>query len=163
MTNQQLKHDEQEIKSALDLNKSLADRIALVITDIFGSIVFLNGCLLLFAIWITWNLGIIPGVRPFDRYPFPALDMGVSLFAIILSVSVLISQNRQGKLEKARQQVEFEVNVRAEKEITKILHMLHDIQKKMGINTDDSELEGMKKDINLQRLHEQMGEAEDTP
>ena len=82
--------------------------------------------------------------------------MGVSIFAIILSVSVLISQNRQGKLDKLRQQVEFEVNVRAETEITKILQMLHEMQKKMGIDSHDSELEQMKENIDLQQIHRQM-------
>lgn len=47
-------------------------------------------------------------------------------------------------MENIRQQVEFEVNIHAEKEITKVLEMLHDIHKKLGIqNTEDTELENM--------------------
>jgi uncharacterized membrane protein len=155
-----LKPDAEEIKSALDINKSWSDRIALFITDIFGSIFFLSACLVIFVFWVICNTGLLPGMQPFDKYPFPGLEMAVSLFAVILSVSVLISQNRQGKMEKIRQQLEFEVNVRAENEITKILQMLHELQKKMGIDNPDSELEIMKKSIDLQQLHQQMGEAE---
>jgi len=151
----------EEIKSTLEVNKSWSDRVALVITDIFGSIFFLTCCILVFAGWVLWNTGVIPGAHPFDKFPFPALEMGVSIFAIILSVSVLISQNRQGKMEKMRQQVEFEVNVRAEKEITKVLQMLHDIQKKMGIDNRDTELEVMKENIDLQELHEKMNDKQD--
>jgi uncharacterized membrane protein len=66
---------------------------------------------------------------------------------------VLISQNRQRKIEKIREQVEFEVNIKAETEITKILEMLHDIQKKMGIAKKDPELEEMKETTDIQQLH----------
>jgi uncharacterized membrane protein len=150
----------QEIKSSLEINKSLSDRVALFITDAFGSIKFLCICLLVFLIWITWNLGLLPPLKPFDPYPFATLDMIVSLFAIFLSVSVLISQNRQGRLDKIRQQVEFEVNVRAENEITKVLNMLHEIQKKIGINKNDTELEIMKENIDLQQLHQIVHDTE---
>lgn len=69
-------------------------------------------------------------------------------------MSVLMSQNRQRKLEKVREQVEFEVNVRAENEITKMLEMLHDIQAEMGILKPDQELEEMKEKLDVNKLHE---------
>lgn len=69
-------------------------------------------------------------------------------------MSVLISQNRQRKLEKIREQVEFEVNIRAEKEITKMLEMLHEMQLKMGIRKNDQELEEMKEKLDVNELHE---------
>lgn len=144
------------LKSNLQDKKSGADKLAIVITNTFGSLRFLCLCLVFFVIWIAWNTNLLPGLRPFDRYPFAGLEMVVSVFAIILSVSVLMSQNRQSRMEKLRQQVEFEVNVRAEHEITKLLHMLHAIQKKMGIAEKDGELETMKEDIDLQKLHRQV-------
>lgn len=103
---------------------------------------------------MTWNLRVVPGLKPFDPSPFPKLDSILSITAIFLSVSVLISQNRQRKLEKIRERVEFEVNVRAENEITKILEMLHEVQLKMGIHKDDQELEEMKEKIDVNQLHE---------
>jgi uncharacterized membrane protein len=153
----------QKIKSVLNIDKTWSDRFALFITNLFGSVLFLNLCILLFSVWIIWNLSLIPSVKAFDKFPFPALNMGVSLFAIILSISVLISQNREGKIEKLRQQVEFEVNVRAEHEITKILQMLHAIKKKMGIDTHDSELEAMKEVTDLQELQRQIDNVEVVP
>jgi len=148
-----------ELQSKLEINKTFGDRVALFITDVFGSMTFLCFCLLSFLIWILWNLNFIPGLKPFDPYPFPELEMIVSLFAVILSVSVLISQNREGKMEKISQQVEFEVNVRAENEITKVLALLDEIQKKLGINIKDQELEAMKESLDLHELHQQIDEA----
>ena len=149
------------LKSSLKFQHSVSDRIAIFFTSAFGSPAFLFVTVASFSLWIAINLGFVPGITPFDRFPFPALEMVVSVFAIVLSISVLISQNRQGQRDKVSQQIEFEVNVRAEKEITKVLEMLHDIQKELGITDQaDPELEEMKSDINLQELHERVEENE---
>ena len=147
---------DQDLKSNIELNHTWKDKISIFISGFFGSVMFLCFCIGFFVLWITWNLGLIPGFLPFDRYPFPELEMVVSVFAIILSVSVLISQNRQGHRDKIRQQVEFEVNVHAENEITKMLTMLHDIQKRLGIDSKDNELEQMKENLDIQQLHEKI-------
>jgi uncharacterized membrane protein len=148
------------IKSKLEFNKTNVDHVSLFITGILGSMKFLCTCLGIFLLWILWNTNHIPGLVPFDPYPFPGLEMGVSIFAIVLSISVLISQNRQGRMEKIRQQVEFEVNILAENEVTKVLTMLHEIQKKMGINSRDRELEEMKENIDIDRLHKEVDDIE---
>jgi uncharacterized membrane protein len=141
------------IKSLLDFNTTTADRFATTIASAFGSIVFLIICLIFFGVWSLWNLGLIPGLKIFDPFPFPILDMLVSLFAVILSISVLINQNRQGKIDKLQQQIEFEINVRAEDEITKVLRMLHEIQLHLGIKSEDKELEKMKEPTDLHEIH----------
>lgn len=135
------------------VNKNRSDKVSMMITNTFGSVAFLFCCTLAIVFWICWNLNFIPSFKPFDPFPFPALEMVVSIFAIVLSVSVLISQKRQAKLEKVSQQVEFEINVRAEEEITKVLEMLHAIQKKIGIEDKDAELEHMKEKTDIEQLH----------
>lgn len=145
-----------EARSDEGIKYGKKDRIAIFITNTFGSLKFLTACVLFFTLWIISNTNLIPRIKPFDPYPFPALEMVVSIFAIILSVSVLISQNRQGKMEELRQKVEFEVNICAETEITKVLEMLHSLQKKMGIDTPDSELEQMKENLDIDELHEKL-------
>ncbi|HEX3386982.1 MAG TPA: DUF1003 domain-containing protein [Mucilaginibacter sp.] len=146
-----LKHN--DLKSAIDIQHSRLDRFALALADFLGSIGFLGSCLVSLCIYILWNLNLLPLVRAFDPYPFNGLDSVLSIFAIVLSVCVLISQNRQRKIEKIREQVEFEINIKAETEITKILEMLHDIQKKMGIDKKDPELEEMKETTDIEQLH----------
>ena len=156
------KENDPGLKSKLQFKQSVSDKIAIFLTDTFGSPAFLFFAVAFFILWITWNLGLISGLKPFDKFPFQALEMVVSVFAIILSVSVLISQNRQGKREKVSQQIEFEVNVRAEREITKMLEMLHEIQKKLGItDRPDKELEEMKEDLNIHALHEKLDQKQD--
>jgi uncharacterized membrane protein len=152
-----------ELKSTLDVNQTQSDHILVHITDFFGSLYFLGFCLLFFVLYFLLNLNMLPGIKAFDPYPFTGLEMIVSVFAIVLTISVLMGQNRQRRLEKIREQVEFEVNVRAETEITKMLEMLHDIQRKLGIYKNDPELEKMKESINLDELHKSIGENDKMP
>ena len=147
----------EELKSSLEFEKTRTDRFAVFIAKQLGSMGFLVGCIIFFILWIVLNLGTTHIIKPFDPFPFPILEMMVSIFAIILSVSVLINQNRQSRIEKTRQQVDFEVNVRAENEITKILNMLHEIHQKMGLHSDeDKELEKMKKTTDVKQIHKSL-------
>lgn len=135
------------------------DRFAIWITDTLGTLWFLYGVLILLLLYILWNTGMI-GLKPFDKYPFDGLDTFLSIFAVILSTTVLISQNRQRRLEKIREEVEFKINVQAEHEVTKMLEMLHEIQIKLGINNHDPELEKMKETTNLDDLHREASEEQ---
>ncbi|WP_345949222.1 DUF1003 domain-containing protein [Mucilaginibacter sp. PAMB04274] len=149
------------LKSSLNFTKTPADHLAVYIINVLGSMVFLLFCVITFTVWICWNLNIIPGLKPFDPFPFSTLEMSVSIFAVILSVSVLINQNRQGRIEKVRQQVEFEVNVRAEHEITKILALVHDMHQKMGLKMpEDDELEQMKKKTDIREIQQSVNEQQ---
>jgi uncharacterized membrane protein len=69
----------------------------------------------------------IPILGGFDAFPFGLLTMCVSLEAIILSVFVLLSQNRQIQRDRVRNEIEYEVNLKAELEIAhmheKVDHM----------------------------------------
>ena len=54
--------------------------------------------------------------------------MVVSLEAIFLSLFVLISQNRQAQRDKIRNDIEYEVNVKAELEIREMHDHLEEIE-----------------------------------
>lgn len=156
------KTENKQLKSNLEFNKSWGEHIAVLLARIFGSMTFLLSSIVLFLVWISWNLNLLPYLKVFDPYPFTMLTMIVALFSTILSVSVLINQKRESKMNSVRQQIEFEVNVHAENEITKVLEMLHEIQKKLGIdNTSDKELEEMKETLDIQKLHEKLNAVDE--
>ena len=134
-----------------------SERVADFLTSRFGSLWFLivNG--LVFVGWIVINVGYVKHISPFDPFPFNLLTMVVSLEAIVLSVVVLISQNKSSTIEDIREEIDFRVNVEAEKEITKILHMLETIQRKLKIkNGHDAELKAMKMRLNIERIAEEV-------
>ena len=82
-----------------------------------GSLPFLLLNALVFFVWIVANVGAIPGLRPFDPFPFQFLTLAVSLEAIFLSTFVLISQNRQAAKDHLRAEIEYNVNLKAELEV----------------------------------------------
>jgi uncharacterized membrane protein len=108
--------------------RSLEDREATAITDFAGSMRFVYLHAAWFALWIAVNTGLLAalGLRlvPFDPFPFGFLTLVVSLEAIFLSTFVMISQNRQAAVADARAQADYRVNVRAEAEVTKLLHLV---------------------------------------
>ena len=151
----------EELKSSLDFTKTRSDQFAVTIAEALGSMKFLLACILFFTAWILCNLHIFPQINAFDPFPFPILEMMVSIFAIILSVSVLINQNRQGRIDKMKQQVEFEVNVRAESEVTKILTLLHEVHRHLGLDSkEDKELEEMKTGTDIKQIHQAIDKLE---
>ena len=99
--------------------RSTAMKVADWISAFSGSMTFLFIHLVIFAVWILLNvrLGSLAPLAPFDPFPFGLLTMVVSLEAIILSVFVLLSQNRQAAREHLRSDVEYDVNLRAEMQI----------------------------------------------
>jgi uncharacterized membrane protein len=124
-------------------NRGVLERISDTITNFSGSIPFLFAHIVWFAIWIAVNVHLIPGIEAFDPFPFGLLTMIVSLEAIVLSVFVLLSQNSAAKIDSLRAELNLQVNLIAEEEITKTLEMLANIQKKLGILEEDIELERM--------------------
>ena len=73
---------------------------------------------------------------------------------MFLAIVVLINQNQQGRMADVRQRIDFEVNVRAEREITKILTMLEELHARAGIAKVDTELDKMKKKISIVAIKE---------
>jgi CRP/FNR family cyclic AMP-dependent transcriptional regulator len=103
-------------------------RVADWISEFSGSLSFLFIHLGLFAGWIGLNVRPLgaTGVGGWDPFPFGLLTMVVSLEAIILSVFVLLSQNRQAARERVRNDIEYQVNLKAELEIA---HMHEKVDK----------------------------------
>ena len=108
-------------------------RLADLLTMVAGDIRFAYFCFIWFLIWIVLNIDVIPGLKSFDPFPFGLLTMIVSLLAIFLSLFVLISQNRQTEREKVRNDIEYEVNVKAEVEI-RDLHTKVDKMEELLVN-----------------------------
>jgi uncharacterized membrane protein len=88
--------------------------------------------------------------------------MFVSLEAIVLSIVVLISQNKESEVADLREELDFEINVRAEKEITRVIKMLRGIHDHLGMKPErDSELKEMQEDINIQKLESEIKNQKD--
>ena len=146
-------------ESRLDIETSWSDHVADFLTSGIGTISFLIANAVFFGVWLAVNLGLTP-LAVFDPYPFGMLTMIVSLEAIFLSTIVLISQNRLGSIADLRQQMDFEIDVRTEQEIDKILDILDGMRHHMGIHKSDEELEAMKQRTNLDTIRRTIESSE---
>ena len=137
--------------------RGLQDRIADVITSVSGRMIFAYVHIVWFGIWILLNTGKF-GVRIFDPFPYGLLTMVVSLEAIFLSTFVLISQNRLGAESDRRADLDLQIGLLTEHELTRVLQMLDAIQKKLGVEDRkdkelaDLEMETRPEDV-LEEIH----------
>lgn len=127
-------------KAKADKNRSITERFADWMTSTFGTVHFLFINAVFFIVWLAVNNGLIPGVGVFDPFPHGLLTTIVSLEAIILAVFVLISQNRQTKTDELREEVNYQLGIISEKEITKILYLLKKIAEKQKIDISKDEV-----------------------
>ena len=106
--------------------QSIQDIAANKITAFSGSMLFVYIHALIFTVWIIVNL--IQDKKGFDPFPFGLLTLIVSLEAIFLSTFVMLSQNIEAKQADLRSQLDYEVNVKAEKGVEEIKQMLAEIR-----------------------------------
>lgn len=130
-----------ELRQQLEAQKTRQDRVADWITTFSGSMAFVYLHVVWFGVWMAINLGFVHGVKPFDPFPFGLLTMVVSLEAIFLSTFVLLSQNRMSLVADQRADLDLQINLLAEYEITRILRLVDAMAEKMGVaDAGDAEI-----------------------
>ena len=145
-------------RRAEDAEKTTQDRVADVITSFTGSMLFVYIHVVLFGAWIIINLGWTPLPR-FDP-TLVILAMWASVEAIFLSTFVLISQNRMAALNDKRADLDLQISLLAEYEVTEILNLVVQIAEKMEIErAHEPELQQLGQkvdpDVVLDRIDEQ--------
>jgi uncharacterized membrane protein len=145
------RHAEEQARRSQD---RLADRI----TAFTGSMAFVAIHLVLYALWIAVNLGWLSRlhVPRFDP-SFVILAMEASVEAIFLSTFVLISQNRMTALADKRADLDLQVSLLAEHEVTRLISLVTAMAQKMGIEeAGDPELAELAQDVAPERVLDEM-------
>ena len=100
---------------------SLLEKFAVKLNDHVGSIGFFFIIFGWTVLWLGWNT-LVPEEWRFDPFPAFVLWLFVSnMIQIFLMPLILIGQNLQSRHAEIRAESDFEVNIRAEKEIEVIL------------------------------------------
>jgi uncharacterized membrane protein len=95
------------------------------VSRVVGSPAFFAFALVFIAIWIAMNLwGMKQGWRHVDSPPFFWLQGLVSCNALLLTVAVLIRQNRMAQVAEHRAHLDLQINLLTEQKVTKLLQML---------------------------------------
>ena len=139
---------EEEFKRQRSLPERVADRIA----NFSGSLSFIVTHLVVYGFWIAVNLGVIPWIQVFDRYPFLLLSVVVSLEAIFLSTFVLMKQNRMSKRADQRANLDLQINLLAEREMTLVLQMLQRISTRLGVRLLGAEIDELSEETPVEAV-----------
>ena len=150
----QLRRQRQEKEAALE------ERLADAITRFTGSMRFVYLHLVVFGFWIVANLGWVPGVPAWDP-SFVVLAMVASVEAIFLSTFVLISQNRMAAAADERADLDLQISLLAEHEVTRLVTLVSGIADRMGVKTEaDADLEEITRDVAPEAVLDQLEAAE---
>lgn len=147
----------QALKAKADAKRTIFEKIADWINSKIGSIGFLILNVLLVLSWVALNSGFFPDILPFDNFPFGLLTLILSIEAILLTIFVLISQNRQSRLFDLREEMDLQIDIITELEMTKLLKMQEQVLNKLKIETkDDKELKQMEKPTYAEKIEEKL-------
>jgi uncharacterized membrane protein len=138
----------------LSWQEKLADRV----TTFAGSMPFVWLHLGVYTVWIVINLGWMPGVPRFDP-SFVILAMEASVEAIFLSTFILITQNRMQAQADRRADLNLQISLLAEHEITRLVQMISEIAKRMDLATArQPDIEELKQDVHPEEVLETLDE-----
>jgi uncharacterized membrane protein len=135
--------------------KTVEEKIADGVTRLTGSMLFVYIHLALLGIWIGWNAGWI-ALKPFDD-TFVILAMFASVEAIFLSTFVLISQNRMNVQADKRADLDLQVSLLTEHEVTRLITLVTAIAKRMDIaEAYHPEIDELAKDVQPEKVMDTM-------
>jgi uncharacterized membrane protein len=120
------------------------------VTSTLGQPAAVYSIILLVALWITVNVlhGQL-GLPDFDRPPFPWLQEIVGLCALIMTVVVLTTQNRQAKMAEQRRHLDLQITLLTERKVSKIIELLEELRRDLPTVTNrfDPEAEVMREPV----------------
>ncbi|MFB3779606.1 MAG: DUF1003 domain-containing protein [Bryobacteraceae bacterium] len=136
----------------LTLGERVADRVA----ALGGSWKFILLFLGFMSLWLLYNG---EAARSFDPYPFILLNLVLSCLAAIQAPVIMMSQNRQAAKDRLDAQHDYEINLKAELEITALQARLDDLR---GEHVFELRQLVEKQTEILRRLEQRLGLAEGT-
>jgi uncharacterized membrane protein len=128
-------------------NASLQEKLAAAVTAFAGCMTFVYVHLAILAVWIGVNAGLVPGAPRFDP-TFVMLATAASVEAIFLSTFVLISQNRAARAADRRADLDLQINLLAEHEVTRLITLTAAIADKLDVGeSKDPSLQELERDV----------------
>jgi uncharacterized membrane protein len=102
------------------------------ISAFFGSPAYFAFAVAFIVIWMLVNAyGAHAGWQRVDAPPFSWLQGLVSSNALLLTVAVLIRQNRMAKVAEHRSHLDLQINLLTEQKATKILQIVDELQREL--------------------------------
>ena len=140
-----------KLRQQEERQKTKDQHIADKITGFAGSMSFVYIHLIALGLWVIYNLGLT-GIKPIDP-AFTGLMILASVEAIFLSTFVLIRQNRMNMLADKRANLDLQVSLLAEHEITHLITLVTAIGRKLEIKESyNPEISELMKNVNPEQV-----------
>jgi uncharacterized membrane protein len=102
------------------------------ISAFLGSPAYFAFAVAFIVIWMLVNgWGAHVGWHPVDQPPFFWLQGLVTSNALLLTVAVLIRQNRMAQVAEHRSHLDLQINLLSEQKVTKILQIVDELQREL--------------------------------
>ena len=137
--------------------RSLQQRMADAITSAAGSLPFVYVHLAIVVSWTLVNIGWTP-LKPFDP-TFVLLATAASVEAIFLSTFVLVTQNRMQREADRRADLDLQISLLTEHELTRVIQLVSAIAAKVGAHIPMPELDELQRDISPEQVLDAIDEA----
>jgi uncharacterized membrane protein len=151
-----------EARAASDRARSTEQRIADAITGFAGSMPFVYAHAAVLAFWLVANMRVLPWIRPWDPYPFIMLAMVASVEAIFLSTFILVSQNRSAQVAEKRAQLDVQISLLTEHELTRLITVVDRLAERAGVGQGErAQLRPLEQDVTPGEVLTKIERAED--
>jgi uncharacterized membrane protein len=152
-----------KLEEEQDQQMSAGERFSAVVARFVGSMGFVFLEIALVVIWLAVNLGLLPGIAPFDLLPFALLWGIVSFEAVLLTAFVLIRQDHMNRKAEHRSHLDLQINLLSEQAATKVIQMLERMSRKMGIESEviDPESKELAKDTVIESVSRELRDSLD--
>jgi uncharacterized membrane protein len=102
-----------------------------------GRPIYLVAIVALASLWVIGNLiGHFWRHNSWDPPPFSLLDGIMTFVALLTTTIVLITQNRQTKLEQQRAHLDLQVNLLTEQKVTKLIWLIEELRRDLPMVKD---------------------------
>lgn len=123
------------------------------VSQFFGSPAYFAGAVAFMIMWIAINTwGARQGWRHVDVPPFFWLQGLVSANALLLTVAVLIRQNRMAQVAEHRSHLDLQINLLTEQKVTKALQLIDEIRRDQTVRRPDAQVMEMSKPADTHAL-----------
>ena len=112
-------------------SKTFGGKAADSLTNWVGSWNYIIFLIAFLVLWIIINTSLFLSNEGWDPNPFILLNLLLGAIAAIEVPIILISQNRQEKRDSSREEYDYAVDKKSEKEIREIRDQLNRIEKKL--------------------------------
>src|ERR1044071_6446662 len=134
-------------------------RVADAITRFTGSLMFVYLHMLILGLWILTSSGWAPWPT-FDP-TFVGLATFASVEAIFLSTFVLITQNRMTRQAEKRANLDLQISLLAEHEVTRLITLVKEIAEKLNLESSKNpELPELQQDVAPEKVLDVMEDSE---